>query len=93
MGCYYDRCRTTTEEKRKRKKVIKDPKLLKEGDEADNKRLLKPAKSRAKPKGELVLDARLDGDAENHVNGVPTTKEDKLKTLKVVCISPSLVAL
>lgn len=79
-------CRTTTEEKRKRRKAIKDPKLVKEGDEADNKRSIKPSKSRAKPKGELMTDSRLEGDGDNHLNGIPTTKEEKIKSLKAVSV-------
>ncbi|CAM6084781.1 unnamed protein product [Calypogeia fissa] len=74
--------RTTTEEKRKRKKAIKDSKLVKEGDEVDNKRSLKPSKSRAKPKGELMVDSRLEGDGDNQLNSALATKEEKIKSLK-----------
>ncbi|KAG6543725.1 hypothetical protein Mapa_014909 [Marchantia paleacea] len=73
--------RTTTEEKRKRKKTIKDPKILKEGEEVDNKKAIKAVKSRAKPKVEVVMDG-IEGDGDNHLVGVLTTKDDKLKSLK-----------
>lgn len=86
--CY----RTTTEEKRKRKKTIKDPKILKEGEEVDNKKAIKVVKSRAKPKVEVVMDG-IEGDGDNHLVGVLTTKDDKLKSLKDVSILISVVKL
>lgn len=60
---------------------------MKEGDEADNKRSLKPSKSRAKPKGELMVDSKLEGDGDNQLNGIPTTKEEKIKSLKAVSVA------
>ncbi|KAL3677340.1 hypothetical protein R1sor_027288 [Riccia sorocarpa] len=74
--------RTTTEEnsKRKRKKPIKDLKLV-DMEEVDNKRIVKPAKSHAKPKMEFMMNT-FEGDGDSNIPPVGITKEDKLRNLR-----------
>eukprot|EP00249_Psilotum_nudum_P015308 c25253_g1_i1 orf=711-3452(+) len=74
--------RSTPAEKRRRSKQSNDCNTLKDNEEY-SKRAVKTGKLRPKVKVEIALDAGLDGDADSQLIGVPTTKEEKIKSLKV----------
>lgn len=73
--------RTTPDDKRRRKKQIKDQKSSQDGDDAC-KKAVKSAKSRSKVKGETTLESGVDGEMDSQLAGIPATREENVKSLK-----------
>eukprot|EP01018_Ginkgo_biloba_P023111 Gb_38526 [translate_table: standard] len=77
----YFACRSTNDEKRKKKNPAKTKNVVKDMEE-ECKKVVKPGKSRPKLKGDSTLESGQDTDADQQYSGVSASREEKIKSLK-----------
>uniref|UniRef100_A0A0D6R803 UDP-N-acetylglucosamine--peptide N-acetylglucosaminyltransferase SPINDLY n=1 Tax=Araucaria cunninghamii TaxID=56994 RepID=A0A0D6R803_ARACU len=73
--------RSTTDEKRKKKNLLKVKNIVKDIEE-ENKKIGKPVKARQKLKGDPTLESGHDTDADQQYQGVSAAHEEKIRSLK-----------